>query len=135
MKVLVDTSVWSLVLRRKNPSDSPYKQLLSDLISDGRVVLLGNVRQEILSGIRYEKQFDLLKEKLRAFPDLPLELEDYEVAAKFCNTCIHKGISGGDIDFLICSSAFRRDFHILTTDIDFDRYQKYLPIRLLQPKL
>lgn len=134
MKVLVDTSVWSLVLRRKNPPDSAYSQLLSDLISDGRVVLMGNVRQEILSGIRHEKQFDILRAKLRPFPDLALESEDYEVAAEFYNTCMSKGVNGGDIDFLICSSAYRRNFHILTTDSDFVRYEKHLPIHLLKPK-
>jgi predicted nucleic acid-binding protein len=133
MKVLVDTSVWSLVLRRKVSLESPHSKILSDLIADGRVALLGVVRQEILSGVRSPEQFKMLKEKLRAFPDLNLEIEDYETAAEFFNVCMHKGAQGGDIDFLICASAYRRNFQILTADNDFDRYAQHVPIKLLKP--
>jgi hypothetical protein len=44
--------------------------------------LLGVVRQEILSGIRHTEQFDRLKNSLRAFPDLLLDMKDYELAAQ-----------------------------------------------------
>jgi len=50
MNVVVDTSVWSLVLRRNTPNDAlPIINILRDLISDGRVVLLGVIRQEVRS--------------------------------------------------------------------------------------
>lgn len=133
MRVLVDTSVWSLVLRRKRPEASPYRDLLTEIIKDGRVAMLGVIRQEILSGIRLVEQFSRLKEQLRAFPDLELETEDYEVAAQFLNTCAGKGITGSTIDFLICASAHRRNYSILTTDPDFDRYQRQIAIDLLKP--
>jgi len=88
MKVIIDTSVWSLTLRRNAPTDEIAKvNLLRDLIADGRVVLLGAIRQEVLSGIRYPEQFARLRDYLRAFPDLELTTEDYEVAAEFFNTC------------------------------------------------
>ena len=51
MKVIVDTSVWSLALRRQQKNNS-IADKLRDFIGDGRVVLLGAVRQEILSGIK-----------------------------------------------------------------------------------
>ena len=58
MNVVVDTSVWSLALRRNTPNDAiPIINILRDLISDGRVVLLRVIRQEVLSGIRYTEQF------------------------------------------------------------------------------
>jgi hypothetical protein len=60
MKVIVDTSVWSLALRRGQQLHDPYVALFRDLIVDGRVVLLGVVRQELLSGIRHAKQFERL---------------------------------------------------------------------------
>ncbi|MHC5725586.1 MAG: PIN domain-containing protein [Nostoc sp.] len=54
MKVIVDTSIWSLALRRNyKVDDSPYVAVLQELVADGRVALLGAVRQEILSGIRF----------------------------------------------------------------------------------
>ena len=133
MKVLVDTSVWSLVLRRKIAHETAHAKILSDLMLDGRVVLLGVVRQEILSGIRSSEQFEQLKEKLRAFPDLGLNVEDYETAAGFFNICMRKGVLGGDVDFLICATSYRRNFQVLTTDNDFDRFAQCLPIKLLMP--
>ena len=58
MNVFVDTSVWSLVLLRNRPNDAILIiNILRDLISDGRVVLLRVIRQEVLSGIRYTEQF------------------------------------------------------------------------------
>lgn len=81
MKVIVDTSVWSLALRRHTEFTDPYVELLKQLIADGKVVLLGAIRQEVLSGIRYPKQYDKLKNHLRAFSNLKLVVEDYEVAA------------------------------------------------------
>jgi hypothetical protein len=43
--------------------------------------MLGPIRQELLSGIKDKAQFELLREHLRAFPDLELDTDDYEAAA------------------------------------------------------
>ena len=75
--------------------------LFRDLIIDGRVALLGVVRQEVLSGIRHADQFERLKNYLRAFPDLELVIDDYELAAEFYNTCRRQGIQGANTDFLV----------------------------------
>ncbi len=120
MKVIVDTSVWSLALRRNQTADNPCIAFFRKLIEGSRVVLLGAVRQEILSGIRHSEQFERLKMHLRAFPDLDLDMEDYELAAEFFNTCRAKGIQGANTDFLICAAAMRRCHEVLTTDKDFE---------------
>jgi predicted nucleic acid-binding protein len=130
MKVIVDTSVWSLALRRNQSDISPSVVSLRDLMADGRVVLLGAVRQEILSGIRHPEQFNRLKEHLRAFPNLELSIADYELAAEFFNTCRKQGIQGVNTDFLICAAAAQRNCSILTTDRDFDSFKSHLPITL-----
>ena len=88
MKVLVDTSVWSLVLRRRVRSrDDALADELERLIVTYRVVMIGPIRQELLSGIRTHEQYERLRERLRAFPDLRLHSEDYELAAQFYNQC------------------------------------------------
>ncbi len=88
MKVIVDTSVWSLALRRQKQQNNSIVNKLRDLISDNsRVVLLGAVRQEILSGIKHQEQFDKLKDRLKAFPNLELDAEYYELAADYFNIC------------------------------------------------
>lgn len=128
MKIVVDTSVWSLAFRRD--TETTYREVLEDLISDGRVMMLGAVRQEVLSGIRHTEQFERLRLVLRAFPTLGLETQDYERAAEYANLCRANGIQGANTDFLICASAASRDYEILTTDKDFTLFAELLPIAL-----
>ncbi|NCJ06557.1 PIN domain-containing protein [Synechococcales cyanobacterium C] len=133
MKVVVDTSVWSLALRRNRILEESRQILrLRELIADDRVALLGVIRQEVLSGIREVEQFVRLREYLRAFSNLELAIEDYELAAEFYNTCRRNGIQGSNTDFLICAVAHRRDYSILTTDGDFVLFGEYVPITLWQ---
>lgn len=133
MKVIVDTSVWSLALRRRQQDNNSIVNQLRDLIADGRVVLLGAVRQEILSGIKHQQQFEKLRDNLRAFPNLIVDTEDYELAAEYFNICRRNGIQGANTDFLICATANRRNYPIFTTDKDFINFSQYLPIVLTQP--
>ena len=133
MKVVVDTSVWSLALRRdRNPEVSLAVPLLRDLITDGRIALLGAVRQEILSGIRHTSQYDRLRHYLRAFPNLDLDIEDYELASEFYNICRQNGVQGASTDFLICAAATRRHYSILTTDRDFENFSQHIPLLLVE---
>lgn len=133
MKEIVDTCVWSLALRRNVATEEmAIGQMLRDLITDGRVVLLGAIRQEVLSGIRYREQFVRLRDNLRAFPDLEITTEDYELAAEFFNTCRRNGVQGSNTDFLICAVAHRRGYSIFTTDKDFDNFRSYIPVVLFE---
>ncbi|MEG4806165.1 PIN domain-containing protein [Microcoleus sp. F8-D3] len=132
MNVLVDSSVWSLALRRNTTNEAiSIVNVLRDLIADGRVVLLGAIRQEVLSGVRYKEQFARLREYLRAFPDLELTTEDYELAAEFFNTCRSHGVQGSNTDFLLCAVAHRRGYSIFTTDKDFENFRSHIPVVLL----
>lgn len=134
MIVIVDTPVWSLALRRRHgdlsETESVLRHEFTELIREGRVLLLGPVRQEILSGIRDAAQFRRLRDSLRAFPDEPLTAEDFEQAASFNNDCRRAGIAGSAIDFLLCAVADRRSAAIFTTDQDFVHFAKRLPIHL-----
>lgn len=130
MKVLVDTSVWSLALRRRAVLSRPEILELQSLIDEGRVAMIGPVRQELLSGIRSDESFTRLRDHLRAFPDERLTVDDYELAAEYFNRCRARGIQGSNTDFLICAAAERRGFPILTTDDDFARFAEVLPIAI-----
>jgi predicted nucleic acid-binding protein len=134
MKILVDTNVWSLALRRGNKSRIPCVNKLRGLIQDHRVQMIGPIRQEILSGIRSESQFDNLKKNLVSFPDLTIYTEDYVEAARYFNLCRSKGIQGSNTDFLICAVSVRNEMPIYTTDKDFESYVKHIPIHLHKPK-
>jgi predicted nucleic acid-binding protein len=133
MKVIVDTSVWSLVLRRGDQSRIPCANELRSLIEDHLVQMIGPIRQEILSGIRSESQFNNLKKHLSGFADLPILTEDYVEAARYFNLCRSKGIQGSNTDFLMCAVSVRNELPIYTTDNDFELFAKHIPIRLHKP--
>ena len=132
MKVLVDTSVWAVVLRRSKQTVSGLTQQLRDLIADHRVEIIGPIRQEILSGIRYEDKLRKVDTYLSPFLDIPIIKEDYVTAARFFNLCRSKGIQGSNTDFLICAVALRNRLAIFTKDKDFLHFAKYLPIVLYE---
>ncbi len=134
MRIIVDTSVWSLALRRKkiklNDSEIQIVDELIELIKESRVVLIGPIRQEILSGIVSKTQFNKLKKMLNSFEDFFINQNDYETASEFFNDCRKNGVQGSHIDFLICAVSHNNDFSIFTTDNDFDNYSKYVDIQL-----
>ncbi|MBI5102246.1 MAG: PIN domain-containing protein [Nitrospirae bacterium] len=130
MKVLVDTCVWSAVLRHKSP-DLKITDKITELIKEGKVVMIGPIRQELLSGISDISQFNRLKDIFSAFEDIPLESRHFIKAAEFSNICRKKGIQGSTIDFLICAAANIENLIIFTTDRDFEYYKKHLPVKLL----
>ena len=130
MKVIVDTSVWSLALRRNKVQENKYVEELEELIKEVRAQLIGPVRQELLNGIRSEKQFRVLKKHLRAFKNLDIETEDYELASEYFNEARENGIQGSNTDFLLCAISTRLRMPIFTTDKDFLNFQSVLPIEL-----
>ncbi len=133
MKILVDTSVWSSALRRGDQSRIRCVKELRSLIQDHRVQMIGPIRQEILSGIRSESQFNNLKKRFESFTDLPIFTDDYVEAARYFNLCRSKGIQGSNTDFLICSVSVRNELPIYTIDKDFELFAKHIPIRLHKP--
>jgi predicted nucleic acid-binding protein len=138
MNVLIDTSVWSLALRRKNESLSTNERFLvaelSELIREGRARMIGLVRQELLSGIKTAEQYEKLRLHLRSFPDEVVDTSDYEEAAKAGNRCRAKGVVVSIVDILLCAVANKRLWTIFTTDPDFSNYAKVLPLRIHAPR-
>jgi predicted nucleic acid-binding protein len=130
MIVLVDTSIWSLALRRTRSQVSREAQELADLIAAGRAAIIGPIRQELLSGIKSEEQFDLVRDRLRAFPDVRLTRGDYELAAEFFNRCRTAGVQGSNTDFLICAVAARRQMLVFTSDRDFHSFGSVIDVNL-----
>jgi hypothetical protein len=138
VNVLVDTSVWSLALRRRSSdlreAENSVKVELSDLVKEGRARIIGLVRQELLSGIQSVAQYEKLRRTLRSFPDEHIDTADYEAAAKAGNDCRAKGIAVSVIDMLLCSVATVRGWTVFTADSDFKRYAAVLPVKLHTPR-
>ena len=138
MNVLIDTSVFSLALRRKNESLSKNERLLvaelSELIREGRARMIGLIRQELLSGIKTTEQYERLRVHFRSFPDEVVDISDYEEAAKSGNRCRTKGVAVSIVDILLCAIAIKRQWAIFTTDPDFSCYARVLPLRIHTPR-
>lgn len=138
MTVLVDSSVWSLALRRHRrdlgAEQEAIRQELAELIREGGARLMGPVRQELLSGVRTEDQFEQLRAHLAAYDDVPLSTENYEEAARAGNQCRAAGVAGSSVDFLICAVAMKHQWPVFTTDRDFIAYARRLPIKLHSPR-
>jgi predicted nucleic acid-binding protein len=136
--VLVDTSIWSLALRRRPAALSAAEdQLVSEwagLVTEGLATLIGPIRQEILSGIRRSEAFQALRRALLDFPHLGIDAEDYDRAAEFFNVCRARGVTGGPIDMLISSVAYRHAIPVFAADTDFVTYARHLPLRLHRPR-
>jgi predicted nucleic acid-binding protein len=132
VKVIVDTSIWSLAFRRQKAA-APEAATLAALLRDDDALLLGIVRQELLAGVRDTERFRLLRDQLRKLPDYPLVTEHYEMAAEASNTCRAKGIQGSNVDFLLCAVSQLDRLPIFTTDKDFHHFAKHLPILLFEP--
>ena len=134
MNVLVDTSIWSLALRRRprdlNARENLLVNELTELVQEGRAGMIGPIRQELLSGIKSSNQFENVRKTLRAFSDEPVGIEDHEAAARTSNVCRAKGIAAPVVDMLICAVAHRRGMTVFTTDPDFDNYARCLPLKL-----
>ena len=132
MKVLVDTPIWSYALRSKNNEYQIEIDALTSLIRDQRALIIGPIRQEILSGYSDRRKYSIIKDKLSYFANTPILDTDYELAAEFSNKCRKKGIQGSHIDFLICAVANRIDIPIFTNDKDFEYYQTIISIKLFK---
>ena len=134
MTVLVDTTIWSLALRRRRANlsalDRRLVQAWKSLVRANEATLVGPVRQEVLSGVREESQFRGLQEKLAAFPYVEVAPDDYDRAAAFFNTCRAHGVVGTPTDMLLCAVASRLGIRLFTTDRDFLSYSMHLPVRL-----
>jgi predicted nucleic acid-binding protein len=131
MRVLVDTCIWSIAFRRRlgiRAAESALAGELEELIRENRAQLIGPVRQELLSGISDEKQYESLRRQIRAFPEEPLRRADYERAARVANACRKKGVAASAIDALICAVALERSWSVFTSDKDFASYARVVAV-------
>lgn len=132
MSILVDTSVWSLLLLRKKTSPHPAALFLKRQIEEKTGLrLTGIIYQEVLQGIRSDTLFQSIKSYLREIPCLEMPPVLHEEAARLFNRCRQKGIQAGTVDCLIATASIHFDSPLLTTDPDFRHIAQYSDLRLV----
>jgi predicted nucleic acid-binding protein len=131
MRILVDTSIWSLALRRPSGVVNEEATLLRRIIEQGEdIYLLGIILQEVLQGIRNSNDFLSLKEHFKAFPLIDLTREDYTKAAELKNHLIRKGKQGSTIDVLIASAAISHHCRLFTADKHFTHIAEHSELEI-----
>lgn len=132
-RVVVDTSVWSLALRRQQVrADAPAVRKLVGFLQNGPpLVLVGVILQELLQGLRSRTQFDRIQQTLSSFPLVDPTRNDYVAAARLRNHCSSKGVQTGTIDCLIAAVCLANNCLLLTTDADFEAIARHSALRLI----
>ena len=128
MNVLVDTSVWSLALRRDAPPDLPEIRELRRLLDAGVAYCTGLVLQELLQGFSKPRANERIIGYFSALPLLVPDRDDHIHAAGLRNRCRRKGIQAGTIDALLAQLCIRYELTMLTTDQDFHHIASVAPL-------
>jgi predicted nucleic acid-binding protein len=132
---LVDTSVWSLALRRDAPSSAPEAAALRDaLLGAAQVVTTGLVLQELLQGFSGPKARAQLLDAFASLAFLQPDRQDHIDAAEVRNTCRRKGVQLGTIDALLAQLCIRHGLVLLTTDNDFVAAARHVKLNLWRPR-
>ena len=131
MTPLVDTSVWSLALRRKRPTEGPEVNRLRDALDGGEsIYTTGVVLQELLQGFQRPTHRGRIVEHFTSLPMLVPTREDHIHAAELYNEYRRRGIQAGTIDALLAQLCISRDLVMLSTDRDFGYIAECSSLRL-----
>ena len=129
--LFVDTSVWSLALRRDAPPEGPQVRRLREALSGGEAVhTTGIVLQELLQGYRGPRAGAPIVERFAALPLIVPARDDHIDAAALRTTCRRHGMQVGTIDALLAQLCIRHDLVMLTTDRDFSHIAEWTPLQL-----
>lgn len=122
MSTFVDTSVWSLALRRDAPPPGPQVRWLERALGTGEAIYTtGLVLQELLQGFAGPTARDDIVDRLAALPLVIPDREDHVHAAELRNECRRNGVQIGAIDALLAQICIRHELRMLSTDADFER--------------
>lgn len=134
MDIFVDTSVWSLALRRDVGTAEPAVERLRVALESGEgVFTTGLVLQELLQGFHGPKARGAIVERFAALPLLVPDRTDHIEAAELRNACRRKGVQVGTIDALLAQLCRRHKVTMLSTDRDLELLARHVGVRLWAP--
>lgn len=131
MTLLVDTSVWSLALRRDAPATEPEVATLKDALAGSDVVVTtGVVLQELLQGFVASKARTQIITSFAALALIQPDREDHIAAADLRNSCRKAGVQIGTVDAIIAQICIRHELTLLSTDQDFVHAARHCPLKI-----
>lgn len=135
--ILLDTSVLSRVFRRRSSgaSERTLQATFAELAAgETPMAVPGVVLQEVLSGIRSERQFSELAEKLQnSFEIVNARTTDHVEAARLRNACLAKDLTISGPDCLVAVLAIRGQHRLFALDEDFRSLARHAPLQLFEP--
>jgi predicted nucleic acid-binding protein len=132
VNILVDTSVWSLALRRDYPPDCKAVSHLKAALKNGEhVFTTGLILQELLQGFKGPKARQRIIENFAPLPLIVPERKDHINAADLKVKLRQKGIQAGTIDVLLAQLCLRHGLSLLSTKRDFVDLAKHVPLALI----
>lgn len=134
MTLFVDTSVWSLALRRDAEHGEAEVRRLRDALDSGDAIhTTGIVLQELLQGHRRPRDRARIIERFAAITLIAPDREDHINAAELRNECRRNGVQVGTIDALLAWICTRYDLVMLSTDRDFLRIADQTSLQVWLP--
>jgi predicted nucleic acid-binding protein len=131
VSLFVDTSVWSLALRRDAPAGRAEVGMLVRAVERGEtLVTTGLVLQELLQGFSGPKSRSQIVERFSALPLIVPDRDDHIQAAELRNHCRRKGVQIGTIDALLAQLCIRHDLTMLAADQDFTHVAEHSSLKL-----
>lgn len=113
--VLVDSSVWIDFLA----GDAVAVALVGRLRDSHRIVVCGQITQEVLQGSRDSRAFATLEQALSIWDYEPEQPDDFVSAARLYAGLRWKGVTVPAADCLIAALAIRRGWPVAATDPHF----------------
>jgi predicted nucleic acid-binding protein len=129
--LFVDTSVWSLALRRDSVSSTPEILALRQALEGGEtVVTTGLVLQELLQGFSGPRARKDIIDRFTALPLISPDRQDHIDATDLRNRCRRSEVQIGTIDALLAQLCIRHTLILLSTDQNFVHVSRHCPLRL-----
>lgn len=134
MNLVVDTSVWSRVLRRRKvDATDPWVLSFRNHVDQGDGLhLLGMILQELLDGVESPADFERLVKLMTPFPLVPATRETHILASRLRNQCRKKGVQASPVDFLIAAACIENGYPLLSSDRDFSYIARHCDLMLLE---
>ena len=131
MRVLIDTSVWSLALRKRGPADHAQVAKLRELVGQEQLAITATILQEVLQTYRDDETVTEVSKQLESYPLLELDRDTSIEAARLFRRCAAKRIAASTIDCQIAAAALRHDYLLLSADADFGHIARICDLHLL----
>ncbi len=128
-KVIIDTSVWIESLRPQG--DAELGHMVRDLILNGRVLLPGIIKVELLRGAKNKKEYKMLDELLKGLTYLTVQDSFWDKLAEFSFNLFRKGVSVPLTDTYIAQVCIENKAPLLHRDKHFDLIATHSDLELL----